>query len=200
MALDIDLLARLAIGLLLLGAVVIGMPHRVRAERAGGPVPRSHDPAWFLRTMGVVGPLLLLSWVTFVINPRWLGWSAMALPNWLRVAGLPIGLVALAGFKWMFVHLGSNVTSTSMPRAQATLVTSGPYRWVRHPMYSVVALLSVAVTLLTTSWLVGACGVAAFALLVARSRLEERRLVEKFGDAYRHYQRGTGRVVPRLRR
>jgi protein-S-isoprenylcysteine O-methyltransferase Ste14 len=44
---------------------------------------------------------------------------------------------------------------------------------------------------------VAVCGIIMFALLAARSRLEEQRLVERFGGAYREYQRRTGRFVPR---
>jgi protein-S-isoprenylcysteine O-methyltransferase Ste14 len=195
-----EFIARFSVAALLAGAMAIGIPHRVRADRAGGRVSRRHDPAWFWGTMAVVGPLLLLSFVAFVVNPRWLDWSAVPVPAWMRIIGLPLGLAALAGFKWMFTHLGANVTSTSMPRAGATLVTSGPYRWVRHPMYAIVALLSLATALLTASWFIAVCGLSAFVMLAARSRLEERRLVETFGDAYRRYQRTTPRLLPRVRR
>jgi protein-S-isoprenylcysteine O-methyltransferase Ste14 len=109
-------------------------------------------------------------------------------------------MCGLGLFGWMFRHLGLNVTSTSMPRATATLVTTGPYRWVRHPMYSAALVLLVAATLLTANWVVAAGGTVAIALLVARSRVEEQRLVEKFGEAYREYQRSTGRFLPRWAR
>jgi protein-S-isoprenylcysteine O-methyltransferase Ste14 len=84
-----------------------------------------------------------------------------------------------------------------MPRTNATLVTSGPYRWMRHPMYTAALVLVIATTFLTASAIVGIGGVVMFALLAARSRIEERRLVEKFGDAYRDYQKRTGRFLPR---
>jgi protein-S-isoprenylcysteine O-methyltransferase Ste14 len=87
-----------------------------------------------------------------------------------------------------------------MPRAQATLVTTGPYRWIRHPMYSAALLLLVATALLTANVIIAFGGLGMFALLAARSRVEEQRLVDKFGDAYRNYQRTTGRFVPRFAR
>jgi protein-S-isoprenylcysteine O-methyltransferase Ste14 len=65
-------------------------------------------------------------------------------------------------------------------------------------MYLAALILLGATTLLTANWVVAICGGAACGLLIARSRIEERRLVEKFGDAYRNYQRRTGRVFPRI--
>ena len=148
--------------------------------------------------MSIVGPPLALTCLAFLIQPRWTDFTRFALPPWMRWLGVPIALGGIALFGWMFRHLGLNVTSTSMPRAKATLVTTGPYRWIRHPMYSAALLLVIAAALLTSNSVVGVCGLIMFVLLAARSRLEEERLVEKFGDAYRRYQRQTGRFVPRL--
>jgi protein-S-isoprenylcysteine O-methyltransferase Ste14 len=197
---DIDLIARLGLGLIFAGAAVIGFPHRLRADRAGGKVSIRGDPAWFWRFMLIAAPALLLACIIFLINPRWMDWSAVPLPPWLRLAGLILALPGLGLFKWMFVHLGHNVTSTSVPRSNATLVTTGPYRWVRHPMYTSAHMLYLAVSLLTANWFIAACAAAGFALLAARTRIEEQRLIEQFGDAYRDYMRATGRFLPRLRR
>jgi protein-S-isoprenylcysteine O-methyltransferase Ste14 len=134
--------------------------------------------------------------MAFLIAPRWVDFARMAVPAWVRWLGVPVGAVGVALFGWMFRHPGLNATSTSVPRAAATLVTSGPYRLIRHPMYSAPLTLVFATTSLTANAAVLASAVAMFALLAARSRIEERRLVEKFGDAYRAYQARMGRFVP----
>ncbi|MBI4626336.1 MAG: isoprenylcysteine carboxylmethyltransferase family protein [Verrucomicrobia bacterium] len=200
MALDPETVCRVALGLMFLGAVCIGLPHRLRADRSGGRVSIRADPAWFWILMGLVGPPVTLVCVAFLIQPRWVDFASIAAPPWLRLTGAPAGLAGLALFGWMFRHLGLNVTSTSMPRGNATLVTTGPYRWIRHPMYSAVLILVAAASLLTANAVVVIGGIPAFALLAARSRLEEQRLVGKFGDAYRAYQSRTGRFLPRLTR
>ena len=189
---------RVALAMMMLGAAAIGLPHRLRADRAGGRVSPRVDPGWFWAGMALVGPPLVFVGVAFLFAPQWVEFSRIDLPNGVRCLGMPIGAAGLALFLWMFRHLGLNVTSTSQPRAQATLVTTGPYRWVRHPMYSAALTLIVAASLLTANALMAIGGLAMFALLAARSRTEERRLVEKFGDAYRAYQGRTGRFVPRL--
>jgi protein-S-isoprenylcysteine O-methyltransferase Ste14 len=197
-AIDPDIAGRVALGLMILSAASIGIPFRLRADRAGGPVSRRNDPRWFWIGMSIVGPPLALTCLAFLIQPRWVVLTKFELPIWMRWLGVAIALSGVALFGWMFRHLGLNVTSTSMPRAKATLVTTGPYRWIRHPMYSAALLLVIAAALLTSNLVVAVCGLIMFILMAARSRLEEARLVEKFGDAYREYQGHTGRFVPRL--
>ncbi len=199
MAFNPELICRIALALIFIGAGGVGIPHRLRADRAGGSVSPREDPRWFWLLMLIAGPPLALACIAFLVQPRWLDFALVEFPPWLRILGVPTALAGLVLFRWMFLHLGLNVTSTSLPRARATLVTSGPYRWVRHPMYTTVLILVLAVTLLTANAVVAASGLAMFALLAARSRIEERRLVERFGDAYRAYQGRTGRFLIRLR-
>jgi protein-S-isoprenylcysteine O-methyltransferase Ste14 len=189
---------RVALGVMMVGAACIGVPHRLRADRAGGKVSRRVDPRWFWWLMALAGPPLAGTCIAFLIDPRWVEFGRVALPPAVRLLGVPAALAGLGLFGWMFRHLGLNVTPTSMPRATARLVTSGPYRWLRHPMYSAALLLVIAATLFTSNGVVALGGLAMFALLAVRSRIEERRLIEKFGDAYRDYQRRTGRFLPRL--
>lgn len=198
MPVDAEPITRVATLALLASGMAIGLRHRARATKQGGKVPRSVDPTWFLALMPLIAIPMLLSILLHALRPSALSFSSLDVPGWLRLSGIPIGIVALLLFEWLFRHLGHNVTATSMPRSEATLVTTGPYRWVRHPMYTVVLLFTIACSLLTASWFIAACGIAAFILLALRSVTEERRLVEKFGDAYRDLQRRTGRFLPRL--
>jgi protein-S-isoprenylcysteine O-methyltransferase Ste14 len=83
-------------------------------------------------------------------------------------------------------------------RASATLVTSGPYRWVRHPFYVTVTLLFLSATIIAANWLIGASSAAILGLLAIRTPKEEQKLIERFGDGYRQYMATTGRYVPRI--
>lgn len=196
MKLDSEVISRIALGLMFVGTASIGIPFRLRADRAGGRVSTNVDPKWFWILMLLVGPPMVLACGAFLIEPRWTEFVQLHGLHPFRLLGLPLAVMGVGLFAWMFLHLGLNVTSTSMPRASAVLVTSGPYRWVRHPMYSAALLLVIAATLLTTNAIVLIGGIAMFILLAARSRLEEQRLIEKFGEAYRNYQLRTGRFLP----
>ena len=78
-------------------------------------------------------------------------------------------------------------------------ITSGPYRYVRHPFYVTAALAFAANALATANWFIASTGFVALALLVIRTPTEEGKLVERFGDDYRRYMARTGRFFPRLR-
>lgn len=199
MNLTIELIARASIVLIMLIGLGASLTRRKKADRAGGVVSRREDPRWFWVCMSLIAPPMMLATLLFIVRPRWLDWSAVPLPDGVRLAGLPLGLLAVGLFHWMFLHLGANVTPTSKPRENATLVTTGPYRWIRHPMYSFGMMWFGSIALLTANWYLAISGILAFFLLALRSRIEERRLIEKFGDDYRQYQLVTGRFLPSWR-
>ena len=99
---------------------------------------------------------------------------------------------------WTLNSFGKNLTDTVVTRAEATLVTHGPYRWVRHPFYVTTALLMASVTVLAANWLIGAGSLLVLGLLAVRTPKEERMLIEKFGQQYRDYTEKTGRFFPRF--
>ena len=125
--------------------------------------------------------------------------NAYQLPHWLRWAGAALGLVVVPPLLFRtFRSLGRNLTDTVVTRREHTLVTDGPYRWVRHPFYGVVLLWGLSLSLMTANWLIGVLGLAAIAMLVRRTRIEEDKLTERFGADYRSYAAKTGRFFPRL--
>jgi len=80
------------------------------------------------------------------------------------------------------------------------LIMSGPYRCVRHPMYTAFFLIGLALLLLSSDWLLGAGLIAGIsAVMLSRLRNEERVMVERFGSQYRAYMERTGRFLPRLK-
>ena len=99
---------------------------------------------------------------------------------------------------WTFHNLGKNITDTVVTRKEHFLVTSGPYRWVRHPFYVSFQLVVLAVSLMMACWFVLAIGSVVLLLLILRTAKEEEKLIERFGDEYRRYMERTGRFWPRL--
>jgi protein-S-isoprenylcysteine O-methyltransferase Ste14 len=127
-------------------------------------------------------------------------WCSLPLPAWLRWAGGAIGLFVVPPLLfWTFRSLGKNLTDTVVTRREHSLVTHGPYRWVRHPFYVVVFLWGMSLSLVTANWLLAALVVAVVAMLAARTRVEEAKLAERFGDEYRSYAGRTGRFIPLVR-
>jgi protein-S-isoprenylcysteine O-methyltransferase Ste14 len=164
----------------------------------GERLDRRDEGLVIMVALRLCGVSVMLGSLLYLINPASMEWSAIRLPDALRWMGLPLGLIALGWLFWMFKTLGPNLTDTVNLRANATLVTSGPYRWVRHPMYLGVALLLASYSLITANLFIALAGALIVSLLVKRTSTEEAKLVERFGEAYRQYASRTGRFLPRI--
>ena len=186
--------------ILLAGFVIfmpIGIYHRLRS-RTGEKLDRRQEGLFILVTLRLIGIAAMLGLIAYLIDPAWMAWAAVPLPVWLRWTGVGLALIAGLLLVWMFRTLGRNLTDTVVTRREHTLVTTGPYRWVRHPLYTSAALLVVANSLATANWFYLATGFVVILLLVIRTRKEEENLIARFGDDYRKYMQRTGRFLPRL--
>ncbi len=181
-----------------LSGALIGLLLRNRKSR-GKVVKRAEGRLKFGALL-----ILFLAWVSasvaFVINPAWMSWSALPLPAWLRWTGAGVFLAILGLPLSAFLSLEKNYSGTVVIKESHTLVTSGPYRWIRHPIYTSYFGLALSLFLLTTNWFVGLALLALSILLASRVEGEEALLLERFGDAYRAYMQRTGRFLPRLLR
>jgi protein-S-isoprenylcysteine O-methyltransferase Ste14 len=177
----------------------IGLYHRIRSQATREKLARREEGIFILIGLRLCGLLGLIAIASNLINPSWMIWSSIALPTWLRWVGALLAVLGVPPLLfWTFHSLGKNLTDTVVTRRDHTLVTHGPYRWVRHPFYDVLLLWVVSMSLLTANWLLAVFGLRAFAMLVVRTRIEEDKLIERFGDQYRAYMARTGRFLPRL--
>ena len=177
----------------------VGIYHRVRS-RTDEKLDRRQEGWLILLTLRPLALACMLGLVAFVIEPSWMAWASYNLPNWARWSGVGLGIASGGLLIWTFRSLGHNLTDTVVTRRNATLVPHGPYRWVRHPFYLAFAMAVIANTLITTSGFLAITGVAAFLAIVARTSIEERKLIERFGPDYVDYMRCTGRFLPRIYR
>ncbi len=174
-------------------SVMIRKAYRKRLERI---LPRRFHAAQFALVSGVALFVLVLFW-----QPTGVLLASAAGP--LRWAIRTVFFLSFVGIVWGFRALGTPGDFVKRPirehereagRSRKPLKIAGPYRWVRHPLYSFVILMIWAnpdltadrllLNVLTTSWMV----LGAF--------LEERDLVEKFGGAYLDYRRKVPMLIP----
>ncbi len=175
----------------------IGIFHRLRSAATREKLDRRQEGWFILISLRLIGWTTMLGIWAYVLNPEWMAWAAVPLPPWLRWIG--VGLLPFTGLwvTWTFRHLGKNLTDTVVTRKEHTLVTSGPYRWVRHPFYVGGGLGIAAISLVTANAYLAVAGLLVLILLAVRTRTEEEKLIERFGDEYRQYMRRTGRFFPR---
>jgi len=190
---------RILAALILFTAIGISSYFRRKADRDSGErVSRSVDGRVMMTLIKIAGLVLWLSPLVYLINPHWMVWSKIGLPEWVRWLGVGIGILCIMGIYWLFSSIGSGITPTSATRQQHALVTNGPYRWVRHPLYTVGSSLFIAFGMMADNWFVAGLGILTFILMAVRTPNEEANLIEKFGDEYREYMKRTGRFLPKL--
>jgi protein-S-isoprenylcysteine O-methyltransferase Ste14 len=191
---------RILAALILFTGIGISSYFRRKADRESGEkISRNVDGSVMMTLIRIGGLVLWLSPLVYLINPHWMVWSKLGLPEWIRWLGVGLGILCVIGIHWLFSSIGSGITPTSATRKQHILVTSGPYRWVRHPLYTVGASLFIAFGMMADNWFIAGLGVLTFILMAVRTPKEEANLIEKFGDEYREYMKRTGRFLPKLR-
>jgi protein-S-isoprenylcysteine O-methyltransferase Ste14 len=136
--------------------------------------------------------------VLVVFGPRtWPGWPAWALPDaqlLSAVGGILIllgGLLAVAGV----LQLGSNITAVPYPKDQARLVETGPYRLVRHPIYSGAIFMALGWACWVHGWLTLGYAILLFVFFEVKARREEEWLRQKFAG-YADYQKRARKLIP----
>lgn len=183
----------------MVGSAIVGIWTIVRLvfwRRAGTrPVVTSQMP--LLRR-------LLLTFVSASLVPVYLFYFTglldsftVALPAWAKWAGNVLLATSVALFTWSHAALGKN-WSVNVERTEGqSLVTKGPYRLVRHPMYSSLFLMAFGLVLATANPVAALPYLASItAMYFDRVGDEERLMLDTFGEQYEHYMRRTGRLVP----
>jgi len=170
---------------------------RLRANRAQDKISAKKEEGSILLVLrSVFGLGLWLGTLTYLVNPGWMAWSRLPLPDWTRWVGATIMLFCIPLFYWIFTSLDKNITPTTAIRSEHTLVNSGPYRWIRHPLYTVGFLFFLGFCLLSSNGFMILMTLGGAVILANRTPIEEARLIERFGDDYRQYMTKTGRYFP----
>ena len=147
-------------------------------------------------TLGYIGVLLVLA---YTLHPALTAPLTFAIPSTLRWAGFLIGMAGAALLAWVHKHLAENFTDSVLIRIHHRLVTSGPYQFIRHPMYLAFILLIAGLSLLAANWLLAVTGIALmFHIMFFRTPIEEARLHERHGKIYEMYRKRTGGLLPKL--
>jgi len=132
----------------------------------------------------------------FVANP-----PALVRPLWSNVviswAAAATAVAALAATTVCWKRMGKSWRMGINPEEKTQLVVSGPYAYVRHPIYALSSILMLATMLAMLSPLMLAAGIVHLVLLQWEARREEKHLAAQHGQCYIDYCRAVGRFIPR---
>jgi protein-S-isoprenylcysteine O-methyltransferase Ste14 len=172
-----------------------------RFGRSTGTTIREREETLVPKLVSLLSVPALIATVAFIIAPVWMSWAALPLPTGVRWAGVGTALLGFGLLQWAHQALDKNWSDLPRLTQEQTLVTSGPYRWIRHPIYTAFLLIMSATLLLSANWLIGVLWLGMTAAeVLSRIRTEEGMMTVHFGDRYRAYMCSTGRLLPGLMR
>lgn len=194
-------LPALILGLVLLaywGRVIrLTIKARRRTGRAGNFIPRERLGRW----LRFVWNPVVAAWIALplvVALSRRLPWVLQPWPVHVAVrwAALAVALAAFAATLVCWRRMGRNWRMGIDPGEKTELVVTGPYAYVRHPIYGLSSLLMLASFVVVPSPAMAVVAVAHLLLLQWEARREERYLTQVHGQVYADYARHTGRFFP----
>jgi protein-S-isoprenylcysteine O-methyltransferase Ste14 len=180
-------------------AVFFGVRMRYRVEsirRTPEQRYKIEGKAFRMLIFAILG--YVVSIVLYMLAIPWTSWSWVVMPSWLRWLGVVGAMSSVLLMAWIHHTLGRQYAAELAIQKDHVLVTSGPYARTRHPMYTALNMFSFSLALTASNLLV-----LFFAILVIVpfpwiARMEEKVLLEAFGEDYRDYMRRTGRFFPRI--
>ncbi|MEM9648701.1 MAG: protein-S-isoprenylcysteine O-methyltransferase [Bacteroidota bacterium] len=147
-------------------------------------------------TLALTALSMMILPAVYVATP-WLDFADYHLPNYWGI----LGIVLLSPTSILFYRshkdLGRNWSATLEVHQEHTLVTTGVYKYIRHPMYTAIWLWVICQALLLQNFIVGLSGMLSFGLLyILRVGKEEKMMEGQFGEKYVAYKGRTKRLVP----
>jgi protein-S-isoprenylcysteine O-methyltransferase Ste14 len=172
-----------------------------RGEESGGAsATRRAESAWLTATLGILALLNFGAIFAYLVNPQLLRWSAFLVAAPIRWIAILTSCLGAAGEIWAAVSLGANYSPLLRVAEERVVVTTGPYRWIRHPLYAFALPLMAGWAVAAGSWFILATAtVLIMVLMIIRVPREESMMLEGFGESYRQYMKRTGRFIPLLR-
>ena len=140
----------------------------------------------------VIVQFLLFTAYLFEIN-----FLNLEFPEWLRLICFPFIILGLVLILWSFVQLGNSLSPFPSPLKRASLITSGIYKYIRHPIYSGILVLLFSIALYKASEYKFLISIFLLILFHFKTIYEESKLLSKYPN-YKEYRRVTGQFFPKF--
>jgi protein-S-isoprenylcysteine O-methyltransferase Ste14 len=161
--------------------------------------PENNEPIPFKLVRLLVALPLFLVVLSYLVEPSRYAFASFPLPDAARWLGAVLFLASIAWSFWVNYSLSTNFSGMLVVYEGHQLIERGPYRYIRHPMYTGFITMMVGVLLLSANWLIGVPPVLIILIVMFyRTPREETMLLQHFGESYRSYMARTGRFLPRL--
>jgi protein-S-isoprenylcysteine O-methyltransferase Ste14 len=191
-----EILFRIVFGILWLVYFGVRIYFQRKVKGVGDYVRVNEKQEIFFFRLFALGYLALL---LYFITP-WVDFAHIPSPIWLRWAGGVVTCLGIGLFAWAHQALGKNWTAILASSEKQKMVITGPYRHVRHPMYTAFFVIGFGFLFLSANWFVSIIYLGTLTMMyMARVSAEEKMMIDHFGNDYREYMKRTGRLLPRFR-
>ena len=168
---------------------LVGIKEKLKT--AGGEVGKSMMILTAIITViGCVGLIL------YLLSPPWWTWTHLPLGEFVQWIGIVVSTIPISYLIWVHRHLDKQWSIALEIQEDHKLITTGPYRRVRHPMYLGVFVYTIGLCFISLDILVTIFFVFTIWVNYRRIPSEEQMMIDQFGDEYLEYMKRSGRLIP----
>lgn len=146
-----------------------------------------------IAVIGVAGIIL------YLLSPPWWTWTHLPLGEWIQWIGIVVSIIPIFYLIWVHRHLDNQWSIALEIQEDHKLITTGPYRRVRHPMYLGIFVYTIGLCLISLDILVILFFVFSIWVNYRRIPSEEQMMIDQFGDEYLEYMKRSGKLIPSIR-
>jgi len=140
---------------------------------------------------------VLLQFILFSVYLIEIDLFTICLPEWFKLGVLTFTVIGIIIIVLSFYKLGSNLSPFPSPVKNADLITTGIFKYLRHPIYTGILLILFSVAIYNTSVFKLIISILLLILFQFKSKYEESRLIANF-ENYKNYMKDTGKFIPKL--
>ncbi len=175
---------------------VIRLFFRIPASKREGKKYEPGKLAIWLLSIGILGYFATL--ILYMLYIPWILLFNLVIPSIVRWISALIALLCTPLLYWIHSTLGKQYSANLEIQKAHSLITTGPYRHVRHPMYTIFIVFSITIALITANLLPIICSLIISLSLPSIAKKEEQMLIDTFGDEYLSYMKRSGRFLPSI--
>jgi protein-S-isoprenylcysteine O-methyltransferase Ste14 len=184
---------------LLVIVVALRMYNSGYADAKSGVTQTTKGEGIFTLVRITLGIPVGLAFLAYLAWPPLMQWASLDFAPEIRWIGLPLAILSVALLISVHKHLSQNFTGTVQIRPEGKVVQTGPYAYVRHPMYWSFILFGIGLTFLTSNWFLGGGFLLVILIvMIVRTPVEEKALRDAYGAEYDAYAKRVGKFVPKL--
>jgi len=192
---------KLAFGVAFVVAVAVASATAKKASRKHGTDVNqlSNEIRALIIIRAALGLVFYGALAVWLFWPHAFPWATMEVPAGIRWAAAALLVPTLFLFAASFRAIDTNYRGGVGLYDDHSLVTTGPYRYIRHPIYVAFIAIMILVLLMSGNWVLGVSGILLVtSIAVARIPVEESQLSERFGQSWDDYRSRTASIIPGL--